>query len=143
VRAVTFGQLGAKRDLWQPIAGRAIPSDQQTKLPSSKEQPVSHVRAAVSGIRVERFGRGQDVLIAVADTTAEAQEARLSLDRAWSEEASGQAAPLVFRSELTGETIRAEGADATLSCRLSLPPHRTLVLRVEGRQDEGVGSRND
>ena len=94
-------------------------------------EPVTHARANMPEVRVERFGRGQDTLLAVANTSAAAREVTLSLDRAWWEQTLGRSGAIAFRSILTGDTVRADAAGTALSCRLSLPAHRTWVLQTE------------
>ncbi|MEN6404563.1 MAG: hypothetical protein ABFD94_21650 [Armatimonadia bacterium] len=96
-------------------------------------EPVTHARTEVPEVRAERFGRGKGTLLAVANTSGQAREATLTLDRDWWERALGHSGAIAFDSKLTGETYRAEGAGESLSCRVSLPPHRTLVLAVAER----------
>jgi len=95
-------------------------------------EPVTHVRSDVPEVRVERFGRDQALLLTVANKAAEARQARLSLDRAWWEQALGHPRAIVLSAELTGDVYRAEESGEALSLRVSLPPHRALVLRVHG-----------
>ena len=96
-------------------------------------RPVTHVRSDVPEVRVERFGEGREVLLAVGNSAADAKQATLSLDRDWWEQALGRPGAVTFHSELTDETVRAESAGDALSCRVNLPPRRTLVLRVAER----------
>lgn len=95
-------------------------------------EPVTQVRSDQPAIRLERFGRGPKVLLTVANTTAEAKTATLTYDRDWWRAATGTTGAIAFHAEPTGETHRAEPVGAELSCRLALPAHRTLVLRVAG-----------
>lgn len=95
-------------------------------------EPVTHVRADVPGVRVERYGRGREVRLAVANAGAEARQAKLIFDREWWAAATGRAGAFRLHSELTGETLRADRQGATLSCAVTVPPRRTLVLRLAG-----------
>jgi len=93
-------------------------------------EPVTHVRSDVPEVRVERFGGGRAVMLAVGNNAAEAKQATLTFDGGWWEQALGAKADLAFRSALTNETIRAERAGNALTCRVTIPARRTLVLRV-------------
>jgi len=94
-------------------------------------QPVTHVRSSVPTVRVERYGEAPAVMLTVGNTTAEAQTAMLTLDRDWWEKGLGREGAVAFRSPLTEETIRAEPKGSALACPVTIPAHRTLVLRVQ------------
>lgn len=96
-------------------------------------QPVPHVRAGAPEVRVERYGDGAQVMLAVANTTAEPKETTITLERDWWEQALEMKGPLTFRSALTADTFRAETAGKKLTCTLTVPGHRTLVLRPAGQ----------
>jgi hypothetical protein len=95
-------------------------------------EPITHARCDVPEVRIERYGTGKSVLLAVANSADDKKATTLTLERGWWEQSLGRTGPIVLRSVLTGETFRAEAAGEALTCRVTIPAQRTLVLRVDG-----------
>jgi len=91
-------------------------------------QPVTHARADGEGVLVERYGSGEDSLLAVYNASGEAREVTLSLDAAWWKKAHGGAAPTALHSLLSGDVVPIEAAGDGLSCRVRIDARRTVVL---------------
>jgi len=96
-------------------------------------EPVTHARSDRPEVWVERFGgTGGTAYLTVRNSTDEAQEATLALERGWWAEALSGRGEVTLTRVLAGASCDTTVDGDSLLCPLRLKPRATQVLRVEG-----------